>query len=273
MTDLASRSKRMLRTGEPLKLAGASRSVQFLRGVFSRSSMCIPAFYYFLGSASAYEAAKTTDDYAFKVAQTYSEFSDLNTLTLACRKIFDHATKTDLTGANFAKLSDGVLQEHAEYWSKGSSESTDDCLQALIFLRRFFSEYSKTDTDLLKTDGCLHKRIGLLKQHADRAAAHLSLEDYALDVQDLAHFTAAVAVVGEIIRSFDNRTLASDYFNQVEQASYEMAKRLFPGIPQFQLFGNMQVQQQARFYWKHQNLESIQSYFDQLQFALGGHRD
>lgn len=273
MNDLASRSKRMLRTGQPFKLVGVSRSVQFLRGVFSRSSMCVPAFYYFLGSASAYEAAKTTDDYAFKVAQTYSEFSDLNTITLTCRKIFDHATKSDLTGANFAKLTDNVLQEHAEYWSKSSGESTDDCLQALNFLRRFFSEYSKTDTDLLKADGWLHKRIGLLKQHADRAAAHLSLEDYSLDIPDLAHFTAALAVVGEVVRSFDNRALGSDYFNQVEQASYEVAKRLFPQIPKFQLFGNMRVQQQARFYWRHQSFESIQSYFDQLQFALGDYRD
>ena len=273
MNDLASRSKKMLRTGVPFKLAGANRSVHFLRGVFSRSSMCLPAFYYFLGSASAYEVAKTTDDYPFKVAQTYSEFSNLNTLTLACRKIFDHATKTELTGANFAKLSDGALQEHAEYWSKVSAESRDDCLQALIFLRSFFSEYSKTDTELLKTDGWLHKRIGLLKQHADRAAAHLSLQDYALDILDLGHFTAAVVIVGEIVRSFDNRALGSDYFNQIEQASYEAAKRVFPQIPKFQLFGNMQVQQQARFYWKHQKHESIQSYFDQLQFALGGYRD
>lgn len=235
--------------------------------------MCLPAFYYFLGSASAHEAAKTTDDYPFKIAQTYSEFSDLNTLTLACRKIFDHATKTDLTGANFGKLPDGVLQEHATYWSKISGESIDDCLHALTFLRRFFSEYSKTDNELLKTDGWLHKRIGLLKQHADRAAAHLSLSDYSLDILDLAHFTAAVAVVGEIVRSFDNRTLGSGYFNQVERASYEAAKRLFPQIPKFQLFGHMQVHHQARFYWKHQELESVQSYFDQLQWALGGNPD
>lgn len=143
MRDLAARSKKMLRSEKPFKLAGAIRSVHFLRGVFSRSSMCLPAFYYFLGAASAHEAARTTNDYAFKVAQAYSEFSDLNTLTLACRKIFDHATKTDLTGANFGKLPDTVLQEHAEYWSKISNESLDDCLHALVFLKRFFSEYSK----------------------------------------------------------------------------------------------------------------------------------
>jgi len=159
--------------------------------------MCLPAFYYFLGSASAHESAKSTDDYPFKIAQTYSEFSDLSTLTLVCRKIFDHATKPDLTGANFGKLPDHVLLQHAKYWAKYSEKSTDECLSALVFLRKFFSEYSKSDSVLLKKDGWLHKRIGLLKQHADRAAAHLSLEDYSLDILDIAHFTASVTVVGK----------------------------------------------------------------------------
>ncbi|MEJ2654072.1 MAG: hypothetical protein P8Z69_01935, partial [Acidihalobacter sp.] len=71
--ELFVRSERMVRTGPPFKLAGTGRSVQFLRGVFSRASLCIPAFYYFLGSASAHDAAKESDDYPFKVAQSYSE--------------------------------------------------------------------------------------------------------------------------------------------------------------------------------------------------------
>ena len=107
--ELVDRSQRMIRTGPPLKLTGTDRSVQFLRGVFSRASLCLPAFYYFLGAASAREEAKTSKDYPFKVAQTYSEFSDLNTITLSCRKIFDHANKIDLTGANFAKTTDEIL--------------------------------------------------------------------------------------------------------------------------------------------------------------------
>ena len=231
--------------------------------------MCLPAFYYFLGSASAHEAAKSSPEYAFKVAQTYSEFSDLNTLTLACRKMFDHAAKPDLTGANFAKLPDQVLMEHAEYWANCSKKPVDECLSALLFLRKFFAEYSKTDSVLLQKDGWLHKRIGLLKQHADRTAAHLSLQDYALDIVDLAHFTAAAVVVGEVVRSFDNPFTGDRYFNQVDEGAYEAAKKVFPQIHPFRLFGSMQVHQQARFYWKHQDHESIQSYFDQLQWALG----
>lgn len=259
----------MLRTEEPLRLVGLGRSVQFLRGVFSRSSMCLPAFYYFLGSASAHEAAKNSSDHALRVAQTYSEFSDLNTLTLACRKLFDHGAKPDLTGANFAKLPDQVLTEHAGYWARCSQKPIDECFSALVFLRKFFAEYSKTDSALLQKDGWLHKRIGLLKQHADRAAAHLSLQDYALDILDLAHFTAAAVIAGEIVRSFDNPFVGEIYFNQVDQGAHEAAKRMFPEISEFRLFGRMQVHRQARFYLKNQDHESIQAYFDQLQWALG----
>jgi len=271
MNNLDSRSKSMLRNEQPLKLIGVSRSVQFLRGVFSRSSMCIPAFYYFLGAASAHEAASGTDDFPLKVAQSYSEFSDLNTISLACRKVFDHSIKHDLTGGYFGKLDDNVLQEHAEYWSTRSGTSVDDCLRALTFLRKFFNEYSKTDSVLLKTDGSLHKRVGLLKQHANRAAAHLTLEDYSIDIHDVAHFTAAICVIGEIIRSLDTPTLGPDYFNQIENGAYGTAQRLFPKIPKYKLFGKMNVFSQAQFYWKHQEGDSVQSYFDNLQLALGGY--
>lgn len=259
----------MLRTEEPIRLIGKVRSIQFLRGVFSRASMCLPAFYYFLGSASAYSVAKETKDYPFKVAQSYAEFSNLNTLTLSCRKIFDHATKPDLTGANFGKLSDLTLEEHAQYWAKISEKSANDCLMALVFLRNFFSEYSKTDSVLLKEDGALHKRIGLLKQHADRAAAHLSLENYLIDLSDVVHFTAAVTIAAEIVRSFDQPTIGEKYFNELDTAAFQAAKIAFPEITEFRLFDHMQVHQQACFYWKHQGADSLRSYFDQLQHALG----
>jgi hypothetical protein len=259
----------MLQKEEPFRLTGVNRSIHFLRGVFSRASLCLPAFYLFLGSAAAREEARSSSDYPFKIAQSYAEFSDLNTITLACRKVFDHATSPDLTGANFGKLADPILREHAEYWAKTSGESESDSFLALQFLRRFFAEYARPHSTLLKADGFLHKRIGLLKQHADRAAAHLSLQDYSLDIVDIAHFTAAIVIVGEIVRTFDNTPAGVDYFNSVDQASADLARRIFPQAPDFRLFGHMKVQQQARFYWRHPDVETIQEYFDQLQWALG----
>jgi hypothetical protein len=268
--ELFVRSERMVRTGPPFKLAGTGRSVQFLRGVFSRASLCIPAFYYFLGSASAHDAAKEPDDYPFKVAQSYSEFSDLNTLTLSCRKLFDNASKPDLTGANFSRTSDSTLSDHAEYWAKNSDHTAEECFVALSFLHRFFSECSKSETELLRSDGQLQKRIGLLIQHANRTAAHLSLEDYSLDIIDLAHFTAACTVVGEIVRSFDSPNLGPNYFKRLDAASYQAAKRVFPQIAKFQMFASWNIEQQARLYWQWGEDNGIHMLLNQIQHAIGG---
>lgn len=267
--DLFSRSEKMLKTEEPFKLTGMMRSIHFLRGVFSRSTLCIPAFYYLLGSSSSHIKGEEAETYSFKVAQSYFSFSSLNTISLSCRKVFDHGKKPDLTGANFGKLSDQVLDEHAEYWSKRANRTKDECIRALIFLRTVFTKYSKNSNQLLKSNGYLHKRVGLLKQHADRSAAHLSLEDYSLDILDIAHFTGAIAIIGEIVRSFDNPWLGDKYFNEIDLAAFEGAKKIFPHIEEFKLFGHMKVHQQARYYWKYYQEELIQSYFDGLSSALG----
>lgn len=269
MDDLFSRSETMLKTGKPYQLVGKERSIHFLRGVFSRSTLCIPAFYYLMGAASSKAVNQDTNSHSFQVAKCYLEFSSLNTLSLSCRKVFDHGRKPDLTGANFGKLSDNTLEEHSVYWAKESGKAKDECFKALIFIRRFFSEYSKTSDDLLKTDGYLHKRIGLLKQHADRSAAHLSLEDYSLNTQDLAHFTGSIAIIGEIVRSFDRPELGDKYFNEIDVASYGAAKEIFPNIEEFKIFSAMEVFRQANSYWKYHKEVSIQSLFDQLQHALG----
>lgn len=267
--DLEARAERMQRKEEPFRLHGKLRSVHFLRGVMSRASMILPAFYYFLGTAHAIEDAKASDDFPFRVAQSYLEFSTLNSLSLSCRKVFDHAAKPDLTGGNFGRLSDAVLEEHARYWSERGGNTFDDAHRALVFLREFFREYARTDTDLLKAPGRLHKRVGLLKQHADRAAAHLSLQEYELELLDMVHVVAALVIVGEVIRSFDAPFMGSDYFNDVDAASRAAASRTFPSMPDFLLFGHMRIDQQARTYWRMYQYESIPRFFDQLEFALG----
>ncbi len=267
--DLEARAERMRRKEEPLRLHGKLRSIHFLRGVMSRASMSLPALYYFLGTAQSAENANASSDFPFRVAHSYLEFSTLNSLSLNCRKVFDHARNPDLTGGNFGRLPDKVIEEHAHYWSERGDNSFDDALRALVFLREFFREYALTDTELLKAKGRLHKRIGLLKQHADRAAAHLSLQDYELDLRDIVHVVAALVIVGEVIRSFDAPRMGDEHFNDVDAASHAAASRTFPSLPDFRMFGHMKIHQQARAYWKMYQYESIPQFFDRLEWALG----
>ena len=267
--DLSYRAGAMLKSEKPLRLFGVQRSIHFLRGVASRASMSLPAFYYFLGAKSTVENIDHNQNYELEVARSYSGFSDLNTVSLACRKIFDHSVSNDLTGANFGKTKDNIISEHARYWSDTSERSVEECEDALLFLREVFQEYAKTDQNLLIQKGDLAKRIGLLKQHADREAAHLSLENYSLDILDIAHFTAAIVICGEIIRSFDSPLLKDDYFDELDLTSYQVAKRVFPSIKDFRLFKTMEVSKQARSYWKLRKIEKASKCLDQLQWALG----
>lgn len=66
----------------------------------------------------------------------------------------------------------------------------------------------------------------------------------------LVHFTGARVIIGEIIRGFDKPGPGPDYFNDLDAASYRAAKKIFPYIKRFHLFSNMNIERQARAYWK-----------------------
>ncbi len=265
---LEDRAARMISIGPPLELSPVTQSVQFLRGVGSRASLCIPAFHFFLGSLFAQEDERIKRDHSLAVAASYIEFSSLNTLTLSCRKVFDHAA-SGLTGARFSKISDEVLIEHAEYWAKTSKQPVENALCALKTLRVFFRICSQPSNRLLQASTTsLPKRIGLLKQHADRAAAHLSLESYEIHLHDLAHFTASLSLIGEIIRSFDVQHMDSSYFNQIELGAHKAAKQQFPMLSTPRLFENVDIVQQAKACWQFGEQEGLHMLLEEIPYAI-----
>jgi hypothetical protein len=117
--ELTERAKRLTPRGPPFQLSPLERGVHFLRGVNSRATMALPAFYLFHAAAANTDRACTIDGYPGVVLKHSISFSSLGTVALACRKAFDHGAN-GLTGANFAKTSDATLEEHAEYWAKSS---------------------------------------------------------------------------------------------------------------------------------------------------------
>ena len=267
---LRERAQRMVRKAPPLQLDRVTASIHFLRGALSRVGMCLPAYYLLAGANAAAREAEVTDDYPFKVAQRHVEFTALSTLTMACRKIFDHAGSSKLIGGEFAKGSDAILTGHATYWAQSCSASEEDALCALKFLREFFELCSKTSNQLLTGSHALQMRIGLLKQHANHEAAHLTLENYAINLEDIAHVVGALVMVGEIIRSFDRAMdTGPAYFVDLDAASYQWAKRVFPQLPAMQLFPELDIARDARTYWKHGE-SGMEMLLDGMLNVLGG---
>ena len=122
---LVDRAKRLKPSGPPLRLDPATSAVQFLRGVGSRATMSLPAFYLFLGSNVQEADACSIPAYPGAVLTHWMRFSAINTITLSCRKVFDHAAG-GMTGAGLAKSSDLVLRGVAEYWAKRSKRTEEE---------------------------------------------------------------------------------------------------------------------------------------------------
>jgi hypothetical protein len=251
----------------PAELDALNQSIHFLRGVSTRASLCLPAFHFFVGSIGKPLNDRGENSQSTLVSASYMEFSCLNTMTLVCRKVFDHSI-SGLTGAKFSKTADDVLTRHAALWAGWSGRSSEDAVTALRFLRSFFAVCSKHTNVLLRSPTALQKRIGLLKQHADRSAAHLSLDSYEIDLLDLAHFVASICLVGEIIRGFDACHLGESYFQQVDRAAADEAKRLFPLSKSSPLFEHVEPVSQARSCWRYGENLGFEMLLEQLPYAI-----
>lgn len=265
---LADRAERMKRRSAPMEMDPVGRSIHFLRGVNSRATMTLPAFYLFLGANANSDKPCAIDGYPGVVFKHATRSSSIGTVSLCCRKAFDHGAK-GLTGSNFAKNSDETLASIAEYWSRNSGRTLEDAFSALSLLRSVFRDCAKTDSDLLKGSTTLGHRIGLLKQYADRSAAHLSLETYEFSILDCAHVVAALTVIGEIVRSFDGPDARPSYFDTLDEASVKAARQLFPGTPDIRLFQGIKIEMQSRLYWQWGVERGRRMILEQLPYAIG----
>jgi len=265
---LADRVERLKPRGLPIQLSPLERAVHFLRGVDSLATMALPAVYLLHGASTNDNSAGVVEGYPGVVLKHAIKFSAVGTVSLACRKAFDHKPHV-LTGANFAKTTDKTLEMAAEYWSKQSSRSFQEALNALALLRSIFKDCAKTDAELFNATAPLGRRVGLLKQHANRSVAHLSLEDYEFSILDCAHVVAALTMIGEIIRSFDRPHEQPTYFSTLDEASLTAARQLFPAIPDVRLFQHIQIEMQSRLCWEREIDQGRQILLEQLPYLIG----
>lgn len=264
--DVAERAERQTSKGAPLALGDLGTSIQFLRGVGSRATFALSSFYLLVASSVEGKNRCTIPGYAGSVLQSQIHFASQNTISLACRKAFDHGK--GLTGAVFGRVSDATLERHAEHWAKVSNRPQEDAYRALHFLRTFFAKCSKKPDALFKDRTTLGCRIGLIKQHADRFAAHLSVDGYEFDTLDLAHLVAAITLIGSIICTFD-RGGPPDYFNQIDEAALRAAIGLFPDAADVRLFQHVNIDMQASACWRLGEDVGMQMLMEQLPYAIG----
>jgi hypothetical protein len=190
------------------------------------------------------------------------------TISLCCRKVFDERDAT-MTGKRFIHRSSATLLAVANHWHDISGRPQEDAARALELLLGVFRTCSAQAKALLTSLSLLERRVGLLKVHANREAAHLSVDPFVFDIVDAAHVVAAMTIIGAIVHAFDNPPTAESYFDGLDEAGWESAKLIFPEMPLPRLFQGFDIAQQAESYWRINPAIGLQMILDQLPAAIG----
>lgn len=80
---------------------------------------------------------------------------------------------------------------------------------------------------------------------------------------------AALTVIGEIVRSFDDPDSQPTDFDSLDEASLSAAKQLSPAMPDLRLFGNIKIEMQSRLAWQFGVDKGRHMLLKQLPYAIG----
>jgi hypothetical protein len=95
------------------------------------------------------------------------------------------------------------------------------------------------------------------------------LDNYEFSTLDCVHVVAALTVIGEIVRSFDDPDSQPTDFDSLDEASLSAARQLFPAMPDLRLFGGMKIEMQSRLSWQFGVDKGRQMLLEQLPYAIG----
>lgn len=257
--------RRLLEDGPRFVLTPLENNVLFLRAVQARCWIAVSHYYLMLGTHLPRDKGTP---YHMELLSRALDFSAVAMVTLCCRKVFDHDAR-GMTGRVFASAKPTVVGEVARYWASNSGRSEEEARRVLDLLQALFDLLSRTKQQLKMADTALARRVGLLKRHADAAAAHISMGDYEFDMVDCTHVIAAMALVGAYIARFDDARGFHSPYDQVDRAALEAARHLYPDLWLRRLFDQVTVERAQALYLQAEAPEASQriatSLLDDLQ--------
>jgi len=139
-------------------------------------------------------------------------------------------------------------------------------------LRDVFKRCAQQPKQLFDASSLLERRVGLVKFHGHRQAAHITLDSYLFHTWDLVHVVAAIAMIGAMIIDFDDRTRMKGYFDAVDEAAWQAATQTFPRMEGKRLFHDVNILGAARTYWMIEEMDGLNTLLNRLP-AVIGYRD
>lgn len=208
----------------------STRAIHFLRGASGRASICLSAFYLFLGAEASTEEQRRDWTHVQRVKHYTVRFAAIGTLALCIRAIFDSG-KVGLGPKTVVTLSPKAFEKVAAYWANGNLRKEQEARCALTLVQKVFSRCAVSISEAKKSRCILTRRVALLKAYADRESAHISLHNYAFDLHDVVHVVAATALLGAVIDRFDRRgDTEANYLVDIDPAAYTAAVEVFPEL-------------------------------------------
>lgn len=220
---------------KPLSIDEAStRAILFMRAAAGRASLCLSAFYLFLGAESSTDEQRKEWPYPHTVRHYTLRYSAMGTIALAARAIFDHG-KDGLHAKMVTKLSAKDMEEVAAYWAHNDPSRLPDARLALAFVQSVLARCAISIKEANQSKCILARRVACLKAYADREAAHISMHHYEYTMKDVVHVASAIALFGAVIHDFDKGEEGAGlkFLVDIDKGAYDAAVEIFPELKQF----------------------------------------
>lgn len=249
----------------------STRAVLFLRAASGRASICLSAFYLFLGAESTTADQRKEWTYKQKVKHYTLRFSAIGTIALSARAIFDSTSKDGLNAKMVTKLSSKDSEKVFSYWSNNDPSKVHDAQLALSFVQKVLTRCAIPINEAKRSECILTRRVALMKAYADREVAHISLHPYEYRLLDVAHVAAATALFGAVIHHFDGRADGGlEYLQGIDEAAHEAAMEIFPELKDIpRLFAGEKAETIFRTLYKNKLIDGADYLSTWLLSALG----
>lgn len=213
-----------------------SKLVQSMRGLACNASFLIVGYHYYYVSACAELKGSSGTTYVDAVRAAYFREAFRGDVLVRLRRSCD-ADPNSLAAAVIAKLlkMDACVSELKAYLAKGRGSVPmleDDSVDRLVsYIQQSAECLSVKDKAVTRNSANISKKVVLLRRMANKAVAHITLDDYSLMDQDIRDVFVAVLTLACAIQKLMGELAYPGNFREVEEAAMQDAVNMF-GAPE-----------------------------------------
>ena len=211
------------------KLEPFTHLVQSLRGLACNASLLVAGYQYYISSGYALtENAKemSNEEYAAAYYNFYTFQSDM---LIRLRKSCEPDKKSLASGAITELLSKSYnIRELKKYIIKQGQGISADFDKYVEYIRVYCGELATPSQNITDQSTALLRKVALVRRMANKAVAHITLDDYKVDSSDIHDVFIAVSTVACAIQSIMGDLACPTKLEVAESMAFEIASKHTP---------------------------------------------